>query len=68
MTLQTVDRSHELEQRLQKIQVGSEDTCCFWCKRDDSLIAMRRCYFCAHYDPDRNNESRGLCIFKGVEG
>jgi len=68
MMLQTVDRSHELEQRLRVIRVGSEDTCCFWRKRDDSLIAMRRCYFCAHYDPDRDNESRGSCIFKEVGG
>ncbi len=65
MTLKSIDRTSELEMRLKAIQVGSEDTCCFWSKKKDTQMLVKRCFHCEHFRPHDENDTRGFCN-KGV--
>ena len=64
MTDNMVDRTRELEERLRILYVNSEDTCAFWSKRKDTLIGIKRCFFCAYYCPRNENDKTGSCSFK----
>ena len=65
MKLKSTDRTSELEIRLKAIQVSSEDTCCFWSKKKDTQMLVKRCFHCEHFRAQGDNENRGFCT-KGV--
>lgn len=58
-----VDRTQELEQRIKKITVSSEDTCCFWEKNEYTQMNVKKCFHCAFYLPEPGNECKGSCSF-----
>ena len=64
MTDNMVDRTRELEERLRILYVSSEDTCIFWSKRKNTQIGIKRCFFCEHYCPGKDNDKKGSCTFK----
>ena len=61
------DHTSELEQWLKAIHVGTEDSCTFFCRRDRTQVALRRCWYCVYGSFDFANpspEQIGLCKFK----
>lgn len=65
MEIKSVDRTSELEQRLRAIKVNSEDTCAFWCRRADTLINLRHCFYCVSYYADADTtKNSGFCRYK----
>ena len=67
MKIAGTNRTYEVEQRLKAIRVQSEDTCSFWDRSDDTVIALKRCYYCKHYEPEsKANPTAGYCKFKAV--
>ncbi len=66
MSIKTVDRTVEIEERLKAIHVSSEDTCGFWEQREDTNSSMRLCFFCKAYCPGQENERIGTCRYKAV--
>lgn len=64
MAITTVDRTSEQELRLRAIQVSSEDTCCFWNKKETTQVGLRRCFYCEHYRQNGDDEYNGICGYK----
>ncbi|NLS84309.1 MAG: hypothetical protein GXZ14_01660 [Ruminococcaceae bacterium] len=61
------DRTSEVEQKLKAIHIDTRDGCCFWKARDDSMVKIPECWYCAYgqFDRERTNiHQKGLCKFK----
>lgn len=64
MTLQSVDRTPEQEISRGALTVSTEDTCCFWTRKERSLLDLKRCFYCKHFLLSQGTESMGVCLFK----
>lgn len=59
------DRTAELERGTHAFRVNSEDTCAFWKKNTETVLTLRRCHYCAFYEPQADRSSLiGYCNFK----
>ncbi len=61
------DRTSEVEQKLRAIHIDTRDGCSFWRARDDSMVQIHQCWYCAYAKFDHENpelNQKGLCKFK----
>lgn len=61
------DHTPEVERRLAAISVKTRDGCDFYKAREDSLVKLSECWYCAYGDFDKEGEdlpTQGYCKFK----
>lgn len=61
------DRTREVEQKLKAIHIDTRDGCSFWRPREDCMVQIHQCWYCAYGQFNREDSDvyqKGLCKIK----
>ncbi len=58
-----IDRTSEVEKRIEAIRIFARDGCSFYAPKEDSYVAVKLCAYCKH-GKFGINENSGLCKYR----